>query len=127
DIVAVHDAVRPFVTVEEIERTVAAAQQKGAAILARAPVDTVKQVANGQVTKTLSRNDLRLALTPQCFRYSLLRSAYEKVDVNDPALTDESSLIERLGIGVAIVEGSERNIKITTPADLAFAEQLLRS
>ncbi|MEO7970901.1 MAG: 2-C-methyl-D-erythritol 4-phosphate cytidylyltransferase [bacterium] len=127
EIVAVHDAVRPFVTADEIARTVAAAQVEGAAILVSAPVDTVKEVCEGAVVKTLRRDDLRNALTPQCFRYKLLRRAYEQADVFDPDLTDESSLVERLGERVAIVEGSARNIKITRPEDLVLAERLLTS
>jgi 2-C-methyl-D-erythritol 4-phosphate cytidylyltransferase len=127
EIVAVHDAVRPFVTPEEITRTVAAAQLEGAAILVSSPVDTVKEVRDGAVVKTLRRGDLRNALTPQCFQYRLLRRAYEQADVFDPELTDESSLVERLGERVAIVEGSARNIKITRPEDLILAEALLTS
>jgi 2-C-methyl-D-erythritol 4-phosphate cytidylyltransferase len=127
EIVAVHDAVRPFVTPDEISRTVSAAQVAGAAILVSAPVDTVKEIRAGSVVRTLRRDDLRNALTPQCFQYKLLRRAYEQVDVLDPDLTDESSLVERLGERVAIVEGSARNIKITRPEDLILAEALLTS
>jgi 2-C-methyl-D-erythritol 4-phosphate cytidylyltransferase len=127
EVVAVHDAVRPFVTPDEIARTVAAAQAKGAAILVSCPVDTVKEIRDGAVVKTLRRDDLRNALTPQCFQYKLLRRAYEQADVFDPDLTDESSLVERLGERVAIVEGSARNIKITRPEDLVLAERLLTS
>ena len=127
EIVAVHDAVRPFVTPDEITRTVSAAQVAGAAILVSAPVDTVKEIRAGAVVRTLRRDDLRNALTPQCFQYKLLRRAYEQVDVFDPDLTDESSLVERLGERVAIVEGSARNIKITRPEDLILAEALLTS
>ena len=127
EIVAVHDAVRPFVTPDEIARTVSAAQVAGAAILVSAPVDTVKEILAGSVVRTLRRDDLRNALTPQCFQYRLLRRAYEQVDVFDPELTDESSLVERLGERVAIVEGSARNIKITRPEDLILAEALLAS
>ena len=127
EIVAVHDAVRPFVTPDEIARTVSAAQVAGAAILVSAPVDTVKEILAGSVVRTLRRDDLRNALTPQCFQYKLLRRAYEQVDVFDPELTDESSLVERLGERVAIVEGSARNIKITRPEDLILAEALLAS
>ena len=126
DIVAVHDGVRPFVTPEEIALTIAAAQDVGAAILVSSPVDTVKEVRDGAVVKTLRRSGLRNALTPQCFRYSLLRRAYEEADVSDPELTDDSSLVERLGQRVAIVEGSARNIKVTRPEDLAVAEVLLK-
>jgi 2-C-methyl-D-erythritol 4-phosphate cytidylyltransferase len=126
EIVAVHDAVRPFVTPDEITRTIAAAQLEGGAILVSSPVDTVKEVRDGAVVKTLRREDLRNALTPQCFQYKLLRRAYEQADVFDPELTDESSLVERLGQTVTVVEGSTRNIKITRPEDLAVAEVLLK-
>jgi 2-C-methyl-D-erythritol 4-phosphate cytidylyltransferase len=127
EIVAVHDAVRPFVTADEIRRTVAAAQSGGAAILVSSPVDTVKEIRDGAVVRTLKRDDLRNALTPQCFQYKLLRRAYEQADVFDPDLTDESSLVERLGERIAIVEGSARNIKITRPEDLVLANALLTS
>ena len=125
EIVAVHDGVRPFVTVEEIDATVAAAKADGAAILVAAVTDTIKQVSDEAVVKTLDRGALRRALTPQCFRYELLREAYQQADVNDPALTDESALIEQLGKPVRIVEGSAKNIKITTAEDLAIAEAIL--
>jgi 2-C-methyl-D-erythritol 4-phosphate cytidylyltransferase len=127
EIVAVHDGVRPFVTQGEISRTVAAAQVEGAAILVSTPVDTMKEVRAGAVVKTLSRANLRNALTPQCFRYKLLRRAYEEVNVSDPELTDESSLVERLGVKIVTVEGSPHNIKITRPEDLAIGEAILKN
>lgn len=127
EIVAVHDGVRPFVTVEEISNTIAAAQADGAAILVAPVTDTIKQVSGNSVVRTLERRELRHALTPQCFRYELLRKAYEVAEVNDPLLTDESALIEQLGKRVAIVEGSPRNIKITTPGDLLIAEAFLKA
>jgi len=127
EIVAVHDAVRPFVTPDEIARTVQAAKLEGAAILVSAPVDTVKEVRDGVVVRTLKRAELRNALTPQCFTYKLLRRAYEEADVSDPELTDESSLVERLGVRIVTVEGSSRNIKITRPEDLVIGEALLRN
>jgi 2-C-methyl-D-erythritol 4-phosphate cytidylyltransferase len=126
EIVAVHDAVRPFVTSDEIARTVQAAKRCDAAILVSTPVDTVKEIQDGSVVRTLRRADLRNALTPQCFTYKLLRRAYETVDLSDPDLTDESSLVERLGVKVAIVEGSARNIKITRPEDLLLGEAILK-
>jgi 2-C-methyl-D-erythritol 4-phosphate cytidylyltransferase len=125
EIVAVHDGVRPFVTVEEIESTVAAARTHGAAILVAPVTDTIKQVDDRSVLRTLERDGLRRALTPQCFRYEVLREAYQRADVTDPSLTDESALVERLGHTVSIVEGSARNIKITTLEDLAIAEAFL--
>ena len=78
------------------------------------------------MARTLKRGQVRRALTPQCFRYSVLRRAYEQADVLDPDLTDDSVLVERLGTKVAIVEGNPHNIKITQPQDLAIAEVLLR-
>ena len=125
EIVAVHDGVRPFVTVEEIDTTVAAAQADGAAILVAPVTDTIKQIDDGRVVQTLDRVGLRRALTPQCFRYELLRDAFVNADVDDPSLTDESALVEQLGHPVSIVEGNARNIKITTAEDLAIAEAIL--
>jgi 2-C-methyl-D-erythritol 4-phosphate cytidylyltransferase len=125
EIVAVHDGVRPFVTVEEIDAVVTAAQTDGAAILVAPVTDTIKQVNDQRIVQTLARGGLRRALTPQCFRYELLREAYQQADINDPALTDESALVEQLGKPVSIVEGSARNIKITTAEDLAIAEAIL--
>ena len=126
DIVAVHDGVRPFVSVEEIDRTVASARETGAAILVGPVVDTIKEVNGDSVVRTLNRKQLRRALTPQCFRYDLLKRAFENIDVNDPSITDESFLVEKLGERVAIVEGSAANIKITTKQDLLIAEAYLR-
>jgi len=127
EIVAVHDGVRPVVTVDEIERTVLAAREHGAAILVAPVTDTIKEVRDQSVVRTLDRGVLRRALTPQCFRFDLLRDAYQHADVNDPSLTDESALVEQLGHRVSVVEGSARNIKITTLEDLEIAEGLLRS
>lgn len=126
EIVAVHDGVRPFVTPDEIARTVEAAKLEGAAILVSTLVDTMKEVRDGAVVKTLKRAELRNALTPQCFTYRLLRRAYEEADVSDPELTDESSLVERLGVRIVTVEGSSRNIKITRPEDIAVGEAILK-
>jgi 2-C-methyl-D-erythritol 4-phosphate cytidylyltransferase len=125
EIVVVHDGVRPFVTVEEIDNTVAAAKSEGAAILVAPVTDTIKEIGDTSVLRTLDRGVLRRALTPQCFRYELLREAYQRADVNDPSLTDESALVEQLGRPVSVVEGSARNIKITTVEDLAIAEGFL--
>jgi 2-C-methyl-D-erythritol 4-phosphate cytidylyltransferase len=126
EIVAVHDGVRPFVNPEEISRTVEAANVEGAAILVSTPVDTIKEVREGVVSKSLDRSTIRNALTPQCFHYRLLVRAYEQADVSDPGLTDESALVERLGVKIAVVEGSARNIKITRPEDLLIGEALLQ-
>jgi len=127
DVVAVHDGVRPFVTVEEIEQTVTAAQKSGAAILVAPAVDTIKEIEDGAVVRTLERKKLGHALTPQCFHYDILRRAFDQIDVNDPSITDESFLVEKLGERVIIVEGSASNIKITTRQDLLVAEAYLKS
>jgi 2-C-methyl-D-erythritol 4-phosphate cytidylyltransferase len=126
EIVAVHDGVRPFVTPEEISRTVEAARACGAAILTAPATDTIKEVENGQVMRTLVRTQLRHALTPQCFRYALLRRAYEEAGDLDADITDDSALVERLGAPIAVVEGDARNIKITRREDIALAEILLK-
>jgi 2-C-methyl-D-erythritol 4-phosphate cytidylyltransferase len=127
EIVAVHDGVRPFVRAEEIDRTVAAARKHGAAILAAPATDTIKEVDGAVVVRTLERSELRHALTPQCFRYELLRRAYDRADLSDTGLTDDSALVEQLGEKVVAVEGSLRNIKITTKSDLIVAAALLQS
>ena len=127
DIVVVHDGSRPLVSEPEITRTVEAAEVSGAAILVAPLVDTIKEVRDSVVTRTLSRDQLRRALTPQCFRYGILRQAYEQVDELDATLTDESSLVERLGVPVTVVEGSSRNIKVTGPEDLIVAEALMKN
>lgn len=122
DIVVIHDAARPFVTDETIRRTVAAAAESGAAIAALPALDTVKRAgANGVVTATLPREEIYLAQTPQAFRTSVLREA---LALRSDA-TDEATLAEQAGHLVQIVEGDSRNLKITTPADLAMAERLL--
>src|SRR3954471_7227887 len=125
EIVAVHDGVRPLITAAEISKVVNAAREHGAALLAAPVTDTIKQVDGEKIVRTLERSSLRRALTPQCFQYQILKRAFERADVNDPTLTDESVLVERLGIEVMMVEGSSRNIKITTREDLALAELLI--
>jgi 2-C-methyl-D-erythritol 4-phosphate cytidylyltransferase len=125
-IIAVHDGVRPFVAPDEISRVVAAAETHGAAILAAPAIDTIKEVSGGCVRRTLARENLRRALTPQCFRYALLREAYERARSLGANVTDDSWLVEQLGVRVVVVEGDARNIKITRPEDLAFAEILLK-
>ncbi|HEV7860692.1 MAG TPA: 2-C-methyl-D-erythritol 4-phosphate cytidylyltransferase [Pyrinomonadaceae bacterium] len=126
-IIAVHDGVRPFVTPSEIESTVRAAEASGAAILCATATDTIKEVRNGLVQRTLERASLRHALTPQCFRYQLLRRAYEQASDLGADVTDDSALVERLGEPVAVVSGHPRNIKITRPEDIALAELILKS
>ena len=124
-IVAVHDAVRPFVKVDEIEAVIAEAEKSGAAVLAIPIVDTVKQIRKEVIDSTLTREHLVLAQTPQAFRIEILTEAFERARRDEYYGTDESSLVERLGLPVAVVRGSERNIKITRPDDLALARFFL--
>jgi len=128
EIVVVHDAVRPFVTPERISAVIARASEIGAAILALPATDTIKEVEDGLIRRTLDRRRIWLAQTPQAFRYDLLMRANEEARAADlpPAMaTDDSFLVERLGAPVAVVEGMANNIKITTPEDLVLAEKLL--
>ena len=131
DLILVHDAVRPFVTPEIINEVIAAAQKHGAAIAGWPAVDTVKQVdrtAEGAVIKaTIPRAGVVMAQTPQGFRYDILKKAFDDAAADGFLGTDEASLIERAGLPVAVVMGSARNIKITTPADMELAEFYLKS
>ncbi|MBP7416611.1 MAG: 2-C-methyl-D-erythritol 4-phosphate cytidylyltransferase [Pyrinomonadaceae bacterium] len=124
EFVAVHDGARPLVTSREIARTVEKALESGAACLVAEVTDTIKKIDNGHIAGTVDRNSLRRALTPQAFRYDLLKRAFEGADLND-SVTDECYLVEKLGIKISIVEGSSRNIKITKPDDLLFAESVI--
>jgi 2-C-methyl-D-erythritol 4-phosphate cytidylyltransferase len=126
DVVLVHDAVRPFVDVEVIEKVIECASRHGAAIAGLPAVDTIKQVertADGAIiTSTIPRERVVMAQTPQGFRYELLKRAFDEAAQDGFIGTDEASLVERAGHQVAVVMGSPRNIKITTPADLELAE-----
>ncbi len=126
DVVLVHDAVRPFVDAEIIRTVIAAAAKHGAAIAGLPAVDTVKQVertADGAiVTSTVPRERVVLAQTPQGFRFAMLKKAFDDAQADGFTGTDEASLVERAGHEVAVVMGSARNIKITSPADLELAE-----
>lgn len=127
DLVAVHDAVRPFIDLDTIRRVVEEADATGAAIVGIVPVDTVKQVSGAQaggakVRSTISRERLILAQTPQVFRRELLTRAFEAAKIDNFSGTDESSLVERLDqVEISVVLGSERNIKITRPNDMDLA------
>lgn len=131
DLVAVHDAVRPFIDLEIIRHVVEEAHSTGAAIVGIVPVDTVKQVSGAQangakVRSTISRERLILAQTPQVFRLDILRRAFERARDDNFSGTDESSLVERLDeVEISVVLGSERNIKITKPADMELARLYL--
>lgn len=130
DIVLVHDAVRPFIDSELIISVIEAAQKFGAAIAGVPAVDTIKQVERTAVgaiiTSTIPRERVVMAQTPQGFRYSILRQAFDQAAADGYTGTDEASLVERSGQDVAVVMGSHRNLKITTPADLELAEFYLQ-
>ena len=129
DIVAVHDGVRPLVTPDEIDQVVRVANDKGAAILVAPVGDTLKQIEQDRVLRTVPRLNLRRALTPQCFRFAVLKRAYERlseIESSGNEVTDDSFLVERLGVEIVALAGSARNIKITNQEDLAFAAALLK-
>ncbi|HLJ12941.1 MAG TPA: 2-C-methyl-D-erythritol 4-phosphate cytidylyltransferase [Bryobacteraceae bacterium] len=126
DLVAVHDAVRPFIDVATIEKAIAEAAVTGAAIVGIVPVDTVKRVKQRKVRATLPRENLILTQTPQVFRFDLLKLAFQKAREDGFNGTDEASLVERLEqVDVSVVQGSDRNIKITKPSDMELAELFL--
>jgi 2-C-methyl-D-erythritol 4-phosphate cytidylyltransferase len=131
DIVLVHDAVRPFVTEEIIRDVIRAAEKYGAAIAALPAVDTVKQVERTSdgalIVATIPRERVVLAQTPQGFRYGVLKKAFDEAAADGFVGTDEASLVERSGHAVAVVMGSARNLKITTPGDMELAEFFLKS
>jgi 2-C-methyl-D-erythritol 4-phosphate cytidylyltransferase len=130
DIVLVHDAVRPLVTPDIIHAVIEAAKKYGAAIAGLPAVDTVKQVertADGAIIKsTIPRAGVVLAQTPQGFLYAVIKKAFDEAAADGFLGTDESSLAERSGHAVAVVMGSPKNIKITTPGDMELAEFYLR-
>jgi 2-C-methyl-D-erythritol 4-phosphate cytidylyltransferase len=126
DLVAVHDAVRPFIDVATIEKVIAEAQECCAAIVGVVPVDTVKQVHRNKVRATIPRDRLVLAQTPQVFRFDLLRTAFAQASSDNFTGTDEASLVERLEqVEVSVVAGSDRNIKLTKPTDMKLAHLFL--
>jgi 2-C-methyl-D-erythritol 4-phosphate cytidylyltransferase len=121
--VVVHDGARPLVTAGLIERGLEAAKETGAAIAALPIADTVKEVEPpGLIGRTLSRGQLWAAQTPQVFRYDILREAHQRAQGE---ATDDAALVEKAGYRVKVFEGSSRNIKVTTAADLAIVEALL--
>lgn len=129
ELVLVHDAVRPLVTREQIERVIVEARRQGAAILGIPAMDTVKEVKRGSVpedvaliTATIPRERVVLAQTPQVFTAKLLCEAFARAAADGASASDEAGLVERLGHTVHVVLGSERNLKITRPGDIELAE-----
>ncbi len=128
EIVLVHDAVRPFITPEQVDRLIAEARTRGAAILGIPAIDTVKEVKRASlpqdvalITSTIPRERIVLAQTPQAFQYAILREAFARAKQDDVTASDEASLVERIGREVFVVLGSERNLKITRPSDMDLA------
>jgi len=132
ELVAVHDAVRPFVTREQIARVIEEARHCRAAILGIPAMDTVKEVKRASlpedvalITATIPRERVVLAQTPQVFATKLLKEAFARAQADGVSASDEAGLIERMGHDVHVVLGSERNIKITKPADMELARFFL--
>jgi len=126
DIVVIHDGVRPFVTEEVLSRVIDAALHYGAAIAGMPAKDTVKEVhSDGSISRTLDRETIWLAQTPQAFQRRIIQEAYHNAAYDGYYGTDDASLVERLGIPVKMILGNYANIKITTPDDLVLAEALM--
>ena len=133
DLILVHDAVRPLVTLDQIERVIAEALSCDAAILGIPAMDTVKEVKRASlpadvalITATIPRERVVLAQTPQVFRAALLLEAFARARQDGVSASDEAGLVERIGRDVHVVVGSERNLKITRPGDMQLAEFYLR-
>ena len=124
-VIAIHDGARPFVSAEVIERVVAQAMETGAAAPALPVKDTIKVAHDGVVESTPDRACLFAVQTPQVFESSLIKAALQKALDDGLELTDDCAAVERLGMKVALTRGDERNIKLTTPEDLAVAQAIL--
>ena len=122
---AVHDGARPLISWQIIDRVVRAANSYGAAAPAIPVKDTIKVVSGGLVKETPDRATLQAVQTPQVFDFDLLRGALKKAETDGASVTDDCSAVERTGMKIKIVEGDERNLKVTTPMDLKIAELLL--
>ncbi|MEG1612396.1 MAG: 2-C-methyl-D-erythritol 4-phosphate cytidylyltransferase, partial [Alistipes sp.] len=122
DFIAVHDGVRPLASTELIHRTLAAAMEHDAVIPVVEPTDSFRQTTD-EGSQRIDRHSLRAVQTPQFFRATLLRSAYETEF--SPAFTDDASVVEQSGVTIYLCQGDHRNLKITTPEDLLFAQTLL--
>jgi 2-C-methyl-D-erythritol 4-phosphate cytidylyltransferase len=134
ELVVVHDAVRPFVTVNQVTRVIEQARRHKAAILGIPAMDTVKEVKRASlpedvavITATVPRERVVLAQTPQVFETQLLKQAFAEAEGDELNASDEAGLVERLGQNVFVVQGSERNIKITKPSDMDLARFYLHS
>jgi len=127
-IVVIHDGVRPLINNEMLELCINGAKEEGACILGIPVQDTVKQVrSSGRIIKTLERDTLWLAQTPQAFQYEILRKAHDNARAKGFAGTDDAFIVEQMGKHVKIIKGSKNNIKITTREDLKLAEVMLQA
>lgn len=124
-IVVVHDAARPFVTPDFIDKIISEANTKGCVISAIPITDTLKMVNNEIVKNTLSRSSIWRAQTPQAFKCGILRDGYEKVDLKNSIFTDEAQIVECAGHKVHITRGSEFNFKVTSSEDMKLAELMM--
>ncbi len=125
ELAAIQDGARPLVTWQLIDRVVRAAHAHNAAIPVIPVKDTIKVTNSALVVSTPDRSTLRAVQTPQVFDFDLLRGALKQAELDKAEVTDDCSAVERLGMTVRIVEGDERNLKVTTPLDLKFAELLM--
>ena len=124
-VVLVHDGARPLVRTSDIKRIAESAEENGAVLLALPSNESVKEVQDGRVTKTLPRESIWLAQTPQGFRKELLQKALSAAEKEGYVGTDEASLVERIGEEVAVVEGHSSNIKVTVSSDIEVVRSLL--
>ncbi len=122
-LIAVHDGVRPFVDVEIIREAFKAAEQHGSAVVAVSPKDSIRELSE-EGSHAVQRDKYKLVQTPQCFKADILRKAYEQPE--QEYFTDDASVVESIGESIKLIEGSYRNIKITTPEDLILAEAFVK-
>lgn len=124
DFVLIHDGARPVITPEIINRTIDLVKEKNAVSVVTKTIDTIKEVQDGKIIKTIDRSKLYNTQTPQAFRYDIIMSAHEKLQGQN--FTDDAGMLEALGYDVYIVDGSYKNIKITTQSDLEIAKIFLK-
>ena len=126
DVVAIHDAVRPFITTKLVTDCLHTAYESGAATVMRRCKETVKAVENGCIVETIDRTLLWIAQTPQAFRRNLIIESHRKAAADGFTATDDCMVAEYCGHTIRVIEGNDSNIKITTPTDLLIAEEILR-
>ncbi|WP_158738303.1 2-C-methyl-D-erythritol 4-phosphate cytidylyltransferase [Alteribacillus sp. YIM 98480] len=125
NLVLIHDGARPFITKEQIHSLAEKANTDGAAVMGVKMKDTVKKVKDGLILETIERSSVWSVQTPQAFQFPIVFDAYKKAAIDGYAGTDDTSLVERLGFPIHMVEGSYDNIKLTTPEDMTVAQAIL--